>query len=209
VPDHDSHPDTDELDGGDALVDEDERASRRIRLAILWFFAAVVVLSGTLVVLSAVGGGGTADAADLAGAPGDGSPAPDFRVTFFDGTEFRLSDHLRNDGRPVFLNLWASWCPPCREEMPDLSEAAVRYPGVQFVGVAVSDDPGEARSFGEAIEAAYPLGADSDGSVDRAYPAPGLPATYVIDGNGRLVRTVFGLVTGPQVDDLLDHYFGG
>lgn len=165
---------------------------------------ALLIVGGGALIVANVGKDGAEAAAS-----GDADLAPDFQVTFFDGGSFRLSDHLRDDGRPVLLNLWASWCPPCRAEMPDLSEAAERYPGVQFVGVAVSDDAGAAADFADAIGVAYPLGADRDGSVDRAYPAPGLPATYLIDGEGRMVREVFGMLTAAQVEALLAEVAGG
>lgn len=94
-----------------------------------------------------------------------GGPAPDFTLTLFDGTDFRLSRHLSDDGRPVVLNFWASWCAPCREEMPAFDTVARRRPEVLFVGVAVRDTEAEARSFAAEIGVAYPLGIDADGKI--------------------------------------------
>ena len=93
------------------------------------------------------------DRPDITAPPGFGrpvgSPAPDFTVELFDGTRFRLSDHLGDDGRPVVLNLWASWCLPCRAEMPELDEAARAHPEVLFLGVAVDDTRRAAEAFAD------------------------------------------------------------
>lgn len=185
----------------------DDAGPRRLRIGALTLLGIVVVAAG-LLVLGSRDEAAPGTTAPLASETAQLERAPDFAVDLFDGTTFRLSDHLEHDGRPVFLNLWASWCPPCRAEMPDLSRAAQAHPGVVFVGVAVEDDPAAARAFAESIQVVYPLGADLDGSVDRAYPAPGLPATYLIDGEGLLRRTVYGQVTADQVDAMLAEHFG-
>lgn len=129
--------------------------------------------------------------------------APDFAVDLFDGSRFILGEHLRDDGRPIILNLWASWCFPCREEMPDLDEAAAEHPEVLVLGIAVDDEPRAARDFAAEIAVAYPLGADRDGRVGRAYPAPGLPATYVIGSDGSIREVVFGRLTADQIGELV------
>jgi thiol-disulfide isomerase/thioredoxin len=175
-------------------------------MGVLAALGLVVVLVGVL----AFGSGDDAKSETTAAAPADDTAerAPDFTVTLFDGSEFRLSDHLAADGRPVFLNLWASWCPPCRAEMPDLSSAAQRHPDVLFLGIAVEDDPAAARVFAESIAVAYPAGVDLDGSVDRAYPAPGLPATYLIDGDGLMRAVTYGQLSAEQIEELLADNFG-
>jgi thiol-disulfide isomerase/thioredoxin len=139
----------------------------------------------------------------------DHDGAPDFSVDLFGGGTFVLSEHLRDDGRPVILNLWASWCPPCTAEMPDLDEAAAAHPGVLFLGVAVDDDPIAAEDFVEMIEVSYPTGFDAGGLVNLAYPAPGLPATYVISSDGDLVRTVFGRVSTQDIEALVSVALAG
>jgi thiol-disulfide isomerase/thioredoxin len=132
-----------------------------------------------------------------------GSAAPDFSVDLIGGGSFSLSDHLAADGRPVLLNLWASWCGPCRAEMPHLDAAARDNPGVYFLGVAVEDDPTSARQFAAEIGVDYPLAIDEGDVVGRRYPSFGLPATYLIGGDGTIVRTVYGQVTEAQIAELL------
>jgi thiol-disulfide isomerase/thioredoxin len=190
------------------VPDDDLAPSRRLRIGMLAALAAAIVLVG-LLALGLDGddeAGGAADAprrqVPLPGSPGNGVAAPEFTVTLFDGTDFDLADHIANDGRPVLLNLWASWCPPCRAEMPHFNEAAPDHPGAVVLGVAVDDDPAAARAFAEEISIDYPIGAD-DGTVDAAFAPAGLPATYLIDGEGRLERIVFGQITRDQIEALL------
>ncbi len=140
--------------------------------------------------------------------PGDGEVAADFAVDLYDGSRFVLSDHLATDGRPVFLNLWASWCVPCRNEMPAIDAAADRYPGIYFLGVAVEDDPQAAEAFAEELGVDYALGFDETDQVNVAYPHFGLPATFLVAGDGTLAGRVFGEVTESQIDELLAGVIG-
>ncbi len=151
---------------------------------------------------------------ELANEAGGGAPAaveaaPDFSVVTFAGATFTLSDHLATDGRPVFLNLWASWCGPCRVEMPEIDRAAGRNPQVAFIGVAVQDDEDSARRFADEIGVSYALGFDESGEVVKAYAPIGLPATYFISSDGILVERIFGPLTGAQIEEKLEAHFGG
>ena len=136
------------------------------------------------------------DLADVSGStPGADEQAPDFSVRTFDGNDFTLSMHLAEDGRPVVLNLWASWCLPCRTEMPLLDDFAAANPDVQMLGVAVRDDPTAAGDFAAEIGVDYLLGYDEKEEVDAAYRALGLPATFWIDADGIIVKRMFGAVS--------------
>ena len=137
-----------------------------------------------------------------------GEVAPDFTIELLDGTTFRLSNHLATDGRPVLLNLWASWCTPCREEMPALDAAATTHPDVYFLGVAVEDDPTAAADFAAEIAVSYPLAIDEAERVGSRYLSPGLPATFFISSDGRIVKTVFGAVDEAEVDAFIAEAFG-
>jgi thiol-disulfide isomerase/thioredoxin len=132
-----------------------------------------------------------------------GSEAPDFIITLLDGSPFSLSGHLAEDGRPVLLNLWASWCGPCREEMPHLDAASAAHPGVLFLGIAVDDSPAAARAFAAEVGVSYPLAIDLADEVARLYPAFGLPATFLIDTDGRIVRTLYGQLSEAQIVGLI------
>jgi thiol-disulfide isomerase/thioredoxin len=119
-----------------------------------------------------------------------GQPAPDFSVEVIDGGTFTLSEER---GRPVIVNFWASWCGPCRTEIPDISAFAEANPDVTIIGVAVEDAEQTAREFAAEIEASYPLALGTT-VVEDTYPNLGLPATYVIDENGVVTDIINGIV---------------
>ncbi len=138
-----------------------------------------------------------------------GELAAPFAVELLGGGEFSLEEHLREDGRPVFLNLWASWCIPCRREFPAIDAAAARHPGTYFIGVAVQDDPVAAENFAEEMGVSFPLAIDESGSVENAYPAFGLPVSFIISGDGVILRQLFGEVDEAMIDAELATWFGG
>jgi cytochrome oxidase Cu insertion factor (SCO1/SenC/PrrC family)/thiol-disulfide isomerase/thioredoxin len=97
-------------------------------------------------------------------------------------------------GHPVVVNAWASWCPPCRSELPLFATAARRFGGrVAFVGLDVSDADGRARAFLAGQPVGYPSYSDVDGAVARSLGAPqGLPVTLFLDANGRVFHVHAG-----------------
>jgi cytochrome c biogenesis protein CcmG, thiol:disulfide interchange protein DsbE len=119
-----------------------------------------------------------------------GAAAPDFTVEVIDGGTFTLSEAR---GQPVIVNLWASWCAPCREEIPAISAFATANPDVTVVGVAVQDPEKSAREFAATIDATYPLALGTTAFED-AYPHLGLPATYILDENGTVIEVINGIV---------------
>ena len=139
----------------------------------------------------------------------DRDPAPDFDIPLLGEGRFSLSEHLATDGRPVFMNLWASWCFPCREEMPAIDVAAARHPGVHFIGVAVQDELDPAEAFIDEIGVSYMIAFDRDGVVDRSYSPLGLPASYIISESGVILERMFGLLDEDLIDAKLAQYFGG
>lgn len=128
-----------------------------------------------------------------------GGEAPDFTVELIEGGTFTLSE---SRGRPVVVNLWASWCAPCRTEIPDISAYADANPEVDVIGVAVRDVEGDARAFADGIGASYPLALGTP-QVEDAYPSIGLPATYVIDADGVVVEVVNGVVDEEMLEQLV------
>ena len=138
------------------------------------------------------------------GGPLAGTAATDFELTLLSGETFDLSDHFANDGRPLVLNFWASWCPPCRAEMPDFDTVASERGDVLIVGIAVEDDPAAARTFGNEIGVGYPLGIDESGAIANSYPYLGLPTTWFIDKDGIIVRQWTGLITYEDLISRID-----
>ena len=143
---------------------------------------------------------------DSTGATGSevGAKAPDFELTLFDGQEFDLSSHLDGDGRPVVLNFWASWCIPCRVEMPAIDAVARRRTDILFLGIAVQDAEPAARGFADEVGVSYPLGYDTDGTILEAYPILGLPATWIIAADGTVAGQFFGQLDEDTLTDLIE-----
>lgn len=153
----------------------------------------ITVIAIGLLVLRAVGN-------PSEGGPGDlGGIAPEVVLHAFDGGRWILSDHLASDGRPVVLNLWASWCIPCRDEIPELSAFAAANPSVAVVGVAVNDTEDEARALADELEPTYLVGMDGTGRLRDRYPSPGMPFTVLIDAQGVIRWSYAGGVTANQL----------
>lgn len=135
-----------------------------------------------------------------------GHPAPEVTLTKLDGAPLALSS-LR--GKVVLLNFWATWCPPCNEEMPELVAIAKEYEarGVVFIA-ANQEDPGEARAtvppWLEHHPEVRPYVLIGDESVGGAFLVQALPTTYVIDAKGRVVKGARGQVEGWRVKKWLD-----
>ena len=114
--------------------------------------------------------------------------APDFSLGLFDGSTFTLSDALKS-GKPVVVNFWASWCGPCADEAPLLQDAARRNSDrVTFVGVDVQDQDVDAQAFMRKYGITYPNGSGNTGPISIQYGMRGVPETYFIAPDGRLVR---------------------
>ena len=128
---------------------------------------------------------------------------PDFEFEVFDGTTFSLGDHFATDGRPVVLNFWASWCPPCRAEMPDFDLVARAHPEIKVIGVAVGDIEANARAFAAEIGVSYLLGFDPTGRAHLTLPYIALPTTWIIDGRGVIVHKVQGVMTADLLEQTL------
>lgn len=119
-------------------------------------------------------------------------PASSFTLTTFDGQPLSLEGYR---GKTVVLNFWASWCPPCREEAPVLRQFAARHAGgdIVLLGIDVWDTEADARAFLAEFGLTYPNALDVEGRVSIEYGVAGVPETYVIGPDGRLL----GKYTGP------------
>lgn len=132
-------------------------------------------------------------------APKDRVQAPDFKGTTLDGKPWNFADQA---GKVVVLNVWGSWCPPCRKEAPELTAAANELgSSVQFIGLNTRDlDPAPAKKFVEVFDVPFPSIYDPNGKQlllfrGQKISAVSIPATIVIDKQGKVSSRVIGEVT--------------
>lgn len=152
----------------------------------------VALLTPALAVLALLAYGFGRETKDIA-SPLVGRPAPGFSLSLFDGSTLRLED-LR--GKVVFLNFWASWCPPCRAEAPALEEAWRKFKGseVVFLGINTQDKEEAARDFLDEFSITYLNGRDEGGKIAIDYGIWGLPETFFIDRGGRITYKHVGAI---------------
>lgn len=135
-------------------------------------------------------------------------PAPDFTLKSASGVNLKLSEFR---GEVVLINFWASWCGPCRQEMPLLSELHLQYRDLGFtvLGVNVEEDTRKARKLLADAPVSFPVLFDSDSVVSREYDVVAMPSTMLVDRNGKLRYLHKGYKPGleavyqQQVRDLL------
>jgi len=124
----------------------------------------------------------------------EGSQAPNFTLPLMNGGEARLDDYK---GKVVLLNIWATWCNPCREEMPSMEQLYQNMKGKPFEILAVSIDTRGSKDvepFVKKLGLTFPVLLDSDKKVNNMYQATGVPETFIIDKNGIVRQHILGPV---------------
>jgi thiol-disulfide isomerase/thioredoxin len=116
---------------------------------------------------------------------------PDFALDTLDGGKFRLADHI---GKPVVVNFWATWCPPCRAELPAFEEVYRnnRDQGLVVVGVDVAESPDVVAKYVSEIGLTYPIALDASGAATELYRIEGMPTTFFVGRDGRIHDMVIG-----------------
>jgi len=148
-------------------------------------------------------------AADFAATPvPEDRPAPTFDLRSLTGPG-SVSLHP-SAGSIVVVNIWASWCPPCRQEAPQLEQVWIRYRsrGVRFIGVDHLDTRAGGLSFVREFGITYPIAFDPGGTVAARYGAVGIPTTFVIGPNGRIAYRFLGTTTAAMLATTLDRLIG-
>ena len=130
-----------------------------------------------------------------------GKLAPDFTLPTLGGTEVSLSQFV---GQPLLINFWASWCLPCREEMPKLVQSyeAHKAEGFMLLGVNLtySDSVPDAQAFASEFKITFPVLLDKEGVVaEKMYQIPGIPTSVFVRRDGTIERIQVGVMTGRQI----------
>ncbi len=136
--------------------------------------------------------------------PAVGVAAPDITLPGMDGQTYRLSDWQGE--KPVVVNFWASWCPPCEMEAPDLVYLSEKYKDdIVFLAVNLTnqDTLDGARSFIERHGYRFPVLLDEKGEVSRRWQVLSIPTTYFIDRNGTIQDKLYGITTRGRLDAML------
>ena len=190
------------------------RVAMKGLMALLWGLALLTTagcLGGSKNFTTATGSvAQAAQASDLSGGtparrdvgPRVGNVAPDFALKGLDGNVVRLSD-LR--GKPVLINFWATWCPPCKEEMPTLQAAYQKYrdQGTVFLGVDLKEDAGTIQDFVQKNGYRWTFLLDPEARVSTAYQVSAIPTTYFIDGEGIVRDSHLGAISPATLETKL------
>jgi len=127
----------------------------------------------------------------------DRPQAPDFVLADLDGNQYRLSDYR---GQVVIINFWATWCPPCRAEMPSMQRAwqQLEQESILMLGINVGEDEDTIFQFTANYPVEFPLLMDQDSRVINQWPVRGLPTTFVVSPAGKITYRAIG---GREWDD--------
>ncbi len=169
------------------------------RPSLGWAISLVAIVAVFLTVKFYFGVGGSG-AGGVGGGPGmlAGAPAQSYPVKTLGGTTDSLDHYL---GRVVLVNLWASWCAPCRSETPALERLYEenRARGLVILGIDQGESAAAASAFAREMKLSYPILLDEDQQYGRAYAAVGLPTTLVIDRTGHILRGIDGELSLAQM----------
>lgn len=178
------------------------------RRAFTWASLILLLLGGAWIAASALPPGTLA--AGGVSAPRAGLLAPDFELQTLDGSTVRLSD-LR--GQPVIVNVWASWCPPCKREMPAFQRVYQEYEsrGLVILGVDAiqQDNLEDVRQFVDNNALTFPILLDERSEVLSFYQISAFPSTFFVDQEGVIRKGVIGAVSEPLLRSQVDEMLGG
>lgn len=175
----------------------------RSRLEWIIWITAVAILGGGWIFVSRSPAPETR-AMNLIEAPIVGHPAPDFTLATPDGETVTLSALIENN-QAVVVNFWASWCGPCRIEMPYFQNVSLKYNGrAAILGVNQGENEVIITDFGQQFNITYPLLYDPDNDVNQRYLVSNLPTTVFITPDGRVEEIVIGTMNQGVLEDRIE-----
>jgi cytochrome c biogenesis protein CcmG, thiol:disulfide interchange protein DsbE len=187
----------------------DGEGNRKQLRAALVIGVIAVVAGGLWFGLRPIGTGESAD--DTARGTSSSGAAPAFQLPRLTGKRPLSTNDL--DGSPYVLNFWATWCDPCRKEMPAFERVWQKYKsrGVVIVGVNINDDLGDAREFAGELGITYPLVVDENDELATELGVKGLPQTFFVDTSGDIVDSgaELGLLTQAELTNTIDRLLEG
>jgi peroxiredoxin len=158
----------------------------------------VMVLIIIVAFLSVIGLNLSNAASNTAGAakavsPSEGVKASDFTLTDLNGQKIKLSDVIKTN-QVTLVNFWATWCPPCCEEIPELISFYSKYGAkkVSLLGIDLEEEPADVKAFAKKNKMNYPVLFDSDGKVSDLYKIYYIPTTFFVDNNGKIRDKIEG-----------------
>ncbi len=175
------------------------------------WWPGLVVLLGVLVAAAGcepAGAGVAPGTAAAAAAPVIGQPAPDFALPDLEGNTVRLSDFR---GKTVFVNFWATWCPPCRAELPEMERLYRKYRdrGVVILGVDIREASLVVQAFVQEGGFSWTFLLDGTGMVASRYRVAGIPASFFVDAQGIIRATHTGAMNFQTMESKLLVAMGG
>ncbi|CAB4732217.1 MAG: redoxin family protein [Actinobacteria bacterium] len=175
----------------------------------------LILALAAILTLTSCSTGGISSNSESAYVSGDGSAivlnesertlAPTLSGETLAGSKFNSEP-----GKVTVVNVWASWCSPCRAEAPTLEEFAIKNPDIQFVGILTRDNLSSAQSFVKRFKLTYPTLTDDAviSSFRGSLPANAIPTTIVIDAKGRVAARISGQVTVSTMREVLEKVSG-
>ena len=167
-------------------ISSKKNAPHTIRLTLM--LIAFALLLGAFVATACSNSNQEVDAVNSPPAAKGGRLAPNFLLSDLDGNEIDLSN-LR--GKTVIVNFWATWCPPCREEMPDIESLYQQYKnqGVEVIGIGMMENENRVREFVQKGNYSWTFTIDTKGDVARNYRVVAIPTSFFIDSQG-IIRSI-------------------
>jgi cytochrome c biogenesis protein CcmG/thiol:disulfide interchange protein DsbE len=170
--------------------------------------ASILLVVGGLIALLAFGLANQTPVTGKSGITRVGKPAADFSLPLIGGGDLVLEEQI---GRPLVINFWASWCPPCVQEAPALESAwrTYRSEEVLFVGVDIQDAEEDAAEYVRDLGITYPNVLDRDGRVTIDYGVIGLPVTFFVNRDGIIQRRWVGAIDERRLAEFVEELIAG